>query len=101
MKSQQQQAMKSQGVKNDCDDKRLEVSDVSTCGQRQSRNLPVSSLQPLESTQQLTLLWPQLHSVLYALTSNTFTVSPILVLITKVLASVSDHAPIAKMQSQT
>ena len=39
----------------------------------------------LESTPEFTLLWPQLHSVLYALTSNAFTVSPILVLITSYL----------------
>ena len=36
-------------VNNDCDDKRLEVSDVSTCYQRQSRNLPVSSLSTVSS----------------------------------------------------
>ena len=44
----------------------LESSDVSTRSQRQSRNLPVSRLQVSRVTLQSTLLWPQLHSSLYA-----------------------------------
>ena len=52
------------GVNNDDDDEKgWKGGDVSTCGQRQSHNLPVYGLQFIL---QSTLLWPELGSILNA-----------------------------------